>query len=289
MAKRTTLSEYARSIGLSAEAFRELLLTEMNHPYLAGFFQSVVDIGSRHGLSGRKSRAALDAIKNKAPTRPAWTKGDVLAVERVLSEEQAASTVVATEAASSSQPVVGAKDGTDEFNALSAQIAASDITQPAVRSNRNDLLKLHLVTLSNGERVIVGSPFRSPARVTSGPSANRNGRPHHGVDMVPTGSDWTVHSLTGGVVTEGVMKGYGNFVAVFDGTHTYLYTHLADRAVKTGSVIEAGAALGKMGSSGRSSGAHLHLEVRSGNHTYGPGNALTIARMKEWVRVLQSQ
>jgi murein DD-endopeptidase MepM/ murein hydrolase activator NlpD len=91
------------------------------------------------------------------------------------------------------------------------------------------------------------------------------GRPalHPGVDLVqPFGS--TVKATGAGRVSHaGPMGGYGNMVEIDHGAGlTTRYGHLAEILVEEGQDVEAGAALGRLGSTGRSTGPHLHYEVR---------------------------
>ena len=91
------------------------------------------------------------------------------------------------------------------------------------------------------------------------------GRLHEGVDIsAPAGLP--VLAAADGVVTAfGVNGGYGRFVEVehAEGLKT-LYAHLGaiDKAMATGLAVKAGATLGAIGSSGTSTGPHLHFEVR---------------------------
>lgn len=65
--------------------------------------------------------------------------------------------------------------------------------------------------------------------------------------------------------------GYGNYVIIqhSDGNFT-LYGHLYENSitVKAGDSVEQGQVIGKMGSSGNSTGAHLHFEIREGQNAY---------------------
>jgi murein DD-endopeptidase MepM/ murein hydrolase activator NlpD len=91
------------------------------------------------------------------------------------------------------------------------------------------------------------------------------GRPalHPGVDLVqPFGS--TVKATGAGRVAHaGPMGGYGNMVEIDHGAGLITrYGHLSEILVEEGQDVEAGAALGRLGSTGRSTGPHLHYEVR---------------------------
>jgi LAS superfamily LD-carboxypeptidase LdcB len=103
------------------------------------------------------------------------------------------------------------------------------------------------------------------------------GRPHLGVDLAaPTGTP--VYSADGGQVDlVGWDKGYGNFIVVghSDGTAT-LYAHLSEVNVRQGQPVSAKHKIGAVGSTGRSSGPHLHFEVIEG---YSLGNPYSGVRV----------
>ncbi|MGV9315894.1 M23 family metallopeptidase [Streptomyces sp. NPDC003691] len=88
---------------------------------------------------------------------------------------------------------------------------------------------------------------------------------HTGVDFaVPTGT--SVRSIgPGTVVSAGWAGAYGNEVVVqhTDGTYSQ-YAHLSSLSVSAGQTVTGGQQIGLSGSTGNSSGPHLHLEVRTG-------------------------
>ena len=91
------------------------------------------------------------------------------------------------------------------------------------------------------------------------------GRPmlHAGVDLrEPYGSE--IHATAPGRVTHaGPMGGYGEMVEIDHGDGlTTRYGHMAEVDVTEGQDVAAGAPLGRLGSTGRSTGPHLHYEVR---------------------------
>lgn len=94
---------------------------------------------------------------------------------------------------------------------------------------------------------------------------------HRGLDIgMPAGTP--VNSVCSGKVTSaGYNGGYGNCVMVRyqheDTDITVLYAHLSSISVRKGMNIKEGAVVGKVGSTGNSTGSHLHIEVMSGGYS----------------------
>jgi murein DD-endopeptidase MepM/ murein hydrolase activator NlpD len=87
-------------------------------------------------------------------------------------------------------------------------------------------------------------------------------RHHDGVDIsAPTGSQ-VVSTAKGRVTYSGYDGDYGNLVRVDhgNGIETW-YAHLSERSVKQGQEVSRLDPIGKVGSTGRSTGSHLHFEV----------------------------
>jgi murein DD-endopeptidase MepM/ murein hydrolase activator NlpD len=85
---------------------------------------------------------------------------------------------------------------------------------------------------------------------------------HAGVDIAsPLGS--VVHAMGDGVVTySGPRFGYGNLVEITHGQgYSTRYAHLSAELVKVGDRVKRGQPIGRVGSTGRSTGPHLHVEV----------------------------
>lgn len=104
----------------------------------------------------------------------------------------------------------------------------------------------------------------SGTRITSG-FGPRWGRMHAGLDFAgPVGTP--IRAVGMGVVTfAGSQGAYGNKVEItlWDGTEVH-YGHLSRINVKVGEQVSSGARIGALGNTGRSTGPHLHLEVRPG-------------------------
>lgn len=128
-----------------------------------------------------------------------------------------------------------------------------------------------IVAVGTKEGLATGS-FMTPTvgRLTS-PFGPRWGRFHYGVDLA-NAMGTNVVAADGGVVTRVGMAGsYGNLIIIDhqNGTSTR-YAHLSAYNVKVGDVVQKGQSIGKIGSTGRSTGPHLHFEVRVGGVAKNP-------------------
>lgn len=91
---------------------------------------------------------------------------------------------------------------------------------------------------------------------------------HYGIDYgVPLNTE--INSNVSGIVTESSYdSGYGNYVVVKDGTgRLHYYAHLNKRSVNVGDTVNLNSQIGLSGSTGRSTGPHLHYEVKSSDGT----------------------
>jgi len=90
-------------------------------------------------------------------------------------------------------------------------------------------------------------------------------RMHHGIDIAPAGPGYYVAlKLSGTVDYIGWdERGYGNFVDIKSGNTIYRFAHLAKVMVKRGQPYN-GETIGEIGTTGGSTGIHLHFEVRPG-------------------------
>ncbi|MBQ1253383.1 MAG: peptidoglycan DD-metalloendopeptidase family protein [Alistipes sp.] len=108
-------------------------------------------------------------------------------------------------------------------------------------------------------------------RVTSkyGP---RRRRIHQGTDIDLETGDPIYATFDGRVRhTTYIARGYGNLIIIRhdNGLETF-YAHLSETNVKPGDWVTAGQVIGKGGNTGRSTGSHLHYEIRYKGHTFDP-------------------
>lgn len=141
----------------------------------------------------------------------------------------------------------------------------------ALRANRildqMDQLNLYRIAAQKAPFAI---PVKDSFRYTSG-FGMRWGRMHKGTDFAaPHGTP--IYSTADGVVVHaGWLSGYGRLVKIKHafGVETR-YAHLSKITVSEGQRVSRGQRIGDMGNTGRSTGTHLHYEVRVGGKAVNP-------------------
>jgi murein DD-endopeptidase MepM/ murein hydrolase activator NlpD len=94
---------------------------------------------------------------------------------------------------------------------------------------------------------------------------------HSGQDIEADMGDPVVSGASGTVIFTGWQNGYGQLVTIdHGGGLTTRYGHLSQIEVRQSQKIERGQLIGKVGSTGRSTGPHLHYEVRINDHPVNP-------------------
>jgi murein DD-endopeptidase MepM/ murein hydrolase activator NlpD len=129
----------------------------------------------------------------------------------------------------------------------------------------NTLLKVPLRKPVTGE-IDETSPFG----VRMDPIAHEAAM-HTGIDFRGEVGD-PIHATAGGTVTvAGWTGGYGKLVEIDHGNGLATrYGHLSEIDVEVGQTVRAGAVIGKLGSTGRSTGPHLHYETRLNGEAVNP-------------------
>jgi len=110
----------------------------------------------------------------------------------------------------------------------------------------------------------------TPGPVTS-PFGWRWGRMHRGIDIGAPMGQPIVAGGAGTVFFAGVLGGYGNLILIDHGNGIVTaYAHMTSFAVGQGARVSAGTVIGYVGSTGNSTGPHLHFEVRVGDTAVDP-------------------
>ena len=133
-------------------------------------------------------------------------------------------------------------------------------------------------SLPLGEPVSVPYRYTSPYGIRVDPFTKRPS-PHMGVDLAAYRNAPIVTTGPGSVSYAGARSGYGLLVEVDHG-HGFKsrYGHLMSITVSKGDTIRIGDLVGRMGSTGRSTGDHLHYEVWYNGRPYDPNKFLKAGR-----------
>ena len=139
------------------------------------------------------------------------------------------------------------------------------------------------LTGTGGAGTVGGAPAGSPlatSRVSSNFGYRVNPvtgqwRRHAGIDLAASHGTPVVATAAGVVTLAGYAGNYGNLVIVRHGSGVETrYAHLSRLAVGRGSTISRGQVIGYVGSTGRSTGPHLHYEIRRHGHAQNPAGSM---------------
>jgi len=160
---------------------------------------------------------------------------------------------------------------------LSTKDSALDADTARANEILNALDRMNLYRIA-AEKLPFGMPVKSSFRYTSG-FGYRWGRLHAGTDMAgPIGTP--IYAPADGVVVHsGWLSGYGRLIKIKHefGVETR-YGHLSAIKVREGQRVSRGERIGDMGNSGRSTGPHLHYEIRVGGKPIDPMIYIKAAR-----------
>jgi murein DD-endopeptidase MepM/ murein hydrolase activator NlpD len=125
-------------------------------------------------------------------------------------------------------------------------------------------------TIAVGAPSSAGLSWPVQGTITSG-YGPRWGRMHEGLDIAGGSGTPIAAARAGTVILAGYSGGYGNLVVVdHGGGLSTAYAHLSSISVSVGQGVGQGTVVGGMGTTGNSTGVHLHFEVRVGGAAVNP-------------------
>ena len=168
---------------------------------------------------------------------------------------------------------------------LEANMAANEETLQAIdeeeeRIQQEIVEKSNQLALEMGWTATAGGyiwPVTGSRRLTSNYGPRNTGiagasTNHKGVDIGGVGYDTNVLATKDGIViTSTYSSSYGNYVVISHGPgNTTLYAHMSSRSVSEGDMVTQGQIIGVTGSTGISSGPHLHYEITENGSRVDP-------------------
>jgi murein DD-endopeptidase MepM/ murein hydrolase activator NlpD len=176
------------------------------------------------------------------------------------------------------------KEGDSLF--LPAEALLEDNDTPNAGSSQNDRARKEKSPAKQGSSVVANAirghrdpsvpvlKFPVPQGVLTSPFGYRWGKFHKGLDIAAPVGTPVLSCAEGRVIFTGSRKRfrrYGNTVLIHHGKGVYThYAHLSDISVKKNQKVRKGQKIALVGNTGRSTGPHLHLEVRVVNNVYNP-------------------
>jgi murein DD-endopeptidase MepM/ murein hydrolase activator NlpD len=203
----------------------------------------------------------LETSRGQAEEARALVESERVELQRLRDEQQSLFDEASAEEANEVALVADAQDRQDEFEAeINALEAESESITAYLRS-----LQVRSGVAQSGsgqfQRPVPG-PVTSPYGYRTHPVL-RTQRLHSGADMRAASGDTIVAAEDGVVVFAGWRGGYGNCTIIdHGGGLATLYGHQSSISVGQGQTVERGQAIGRVGSTGLSTGPHLHFEVR---------------------------
>ena len=168
------------------------------------------------------------------------------------------------------------KDSTSRWADLKAPLQAREASADAN-------MLMGIASADGADRAVnYADPLRGMGRGISGQygEVRRDGHTHNGVDFPAPAGTPIFATAAGKVVKSGHDPASGNFVIIDhgDGT-TSSYSHMqAASALRPGDVVTPDTRLGGVGSTGRSTGPHLHMVVRQNGKTVDPTKVIGAAQ-----------
>ncbi len=143
-----------------------------------------------------------------------------------------------------------------------------DVAEPVVVAPPSQLTRAQPISRSGVSRPAplgaqLGEAFVWPVLAPVSSSFGiRDGRPHRGVDLAANHGDSIRAAMSGTVVVAGALKGYGQTVILeHPGGFRTLYAHSSVLQVSVGQHVKQGQLIARVGSTGESTGPHLHFEI----------------------------
>ena len=244
----------------AAAAQDQLVATEQAYQQTYTETEAVIDDAT--GLTGALPGGATDTDLAAAEQARADASAEVAAAEQAAvdaSEAAQAATVEATEV--NAELEAAAADVTTADAAHQEASAAAEATESAYEEAMAD------ARISPVPGYEIGTEYGVPG-------ANWSSGYHTGVDYAAESGTPVVAAASGTVVyAQNDGGAYGNRVVIeHAGGYYTTYSHLSQIDVEVGQEVTAGDTLGEVGSTGNSTGPHLHFEVTQGGDGWSSGS-----------------
>ena len=299
--------QYAQTGNLNQQlqelAQQQEVLTEQ-HQYVKALAAKAAELGIAPIAS------AADAQPDPTPAMPSGAKTSDAGPEAIeqaghqvramMDESRTALAALSAEATSSTDQIVaslkqvGIKPdmpaaGSDDGDGMGGPLLPPEnVAEPRSMVDEANAVVAALSRFKEARQAIADAPVHMPVRGTARISSGFGNRTdpftgrqafHPGIDFPwPTGTTVTAAG-DGKVIYVGQINGYGNVVDIDHGGGIVTrYGHLSAFIATQGEEVKTGTPIGRVGSTGRSTGPHLHFEVRRNDQPVNPTYFLAVGR-----------
>ncbi|MDO5037543.1 MAG: peptidoglycan DD-metalloendopeptidase family protein [Tissierellia bacterium] len=165
------------------------------------------------------------------------------------------------------------QNGIKEITSKRLRIGDQVLSQYVLSERITQEANQEIVAIGTKETLATGSFINPTTGYLSSPFGPRWGRFHYGIDIA-NGVGTPILAADGGKVIRAEYAGsYGNLIVIDHGNgYESRYAHCSAFDVSVGQEVSQGQTIGRMGSTGRSTGSHLHFEVRDHGTALNPLN-----------------
>jgi murein DD-endopeptidase MepM/ murein hydrolase activator NlpD len=257
-AKSDVSGLYSNQQALELENSSYRTATEELSGQIESLQSAITDLGARAALDPSLART-MDKL-------PALVKA------RAMGGSVAASTATAKQESTYTRTLSALSNPDDTFGLLRTLLEGLESRLQSVRSNVDKRNALAAATPSIW-------PARGWLTSTMGPRTDpvTGGSDYHNGLDIAGDKGQPVYSTAAGIVTQAGYQGaYGNLIIVDHGFGLETrYGHLSGFAVQKGAHVKRGEMIGRLGATGRTTGAHLHYEVMANGRLLNPLQLLT--------------
>ncbi len=170
--------------------------------------------------------------------------------------------------------VIAKTEGLAEVNA--EVYDAVKTPQGEILSSAEDISFSYLssVSVTNTHFPLESATVTSPYGTRTDPVTNKPLSTHHGIDLASSEGSKIYCYMSGTVKSVENNEIFGNCVLIDHGEISSFYAHMSEVCVAEGESVMAGDSIGVIGSTGKSTGTHLHFEIRKDGQRVDPAGYL---------------
>ncbi|EFI42496.1 peptidase, M23 family [Peptoniphilus sp. oral taxon 386 str. F0131] len=257
---------------LNSRSMEDLIRNNEIITSIANYDKKLVDYISEQAELIKKTRAKLESDRNEVTLSKAKLEQEKVGFVAANNEKQSYMNVLQKDLEAYRKEYEKAQEN---WSKLDGEIVRLQKEIAAAKKREEDIAKTGNINIKIRPGAKVGWPVPGHNSISS-PYGMRFhpilkiSRFHSGVDIPAPNGTPVVAARAGTVIMARAMSGYGNVVMVDHGDIVTVYAHNSSIKVKVGQSVSQGDIVALVGSTGLSTGPHLHFEVRINGQTVDP-------------------